>query len=164
MTQQDLADAAGVDLKTVYNLESGSRWPIARTRVAISRALGWGGDGLARLVAAAEQETSALDPAIVKFIRDMGLDSDPFLAESAAEVHELVKQAGEGASGIEVFREEADAVVFSIIWDAPGPNAETKIAAIATLLADRKRRDAARYSNHSARGTAGLALVTLAAR
>src|SRR6185437_10027978 len=61
MTQQDLADAAGVDLKTVYNLESGSRWPIARTRVAISRALGWGGDGLARLVAAAEQETSALD-------------------------------------------------------------------------------------------------------
>jgi transcriptional regulator with XRE-family HTH domain len=41
MTQHDLADAAGVDLKTVYNLESGNRWPIARTRAAIAAALGW---------------------------------------------------------------------------------------------------------------------------
>lgn len=49
MTQQDLADAAGVDLKTVYNLESGTRWPIARNRVAVSAALGWEGDGLAAL-------------------------------------------------------------------------------------------------------------------
>ncbi len=47
MTRQELADAAGVDLKTVYNLESGTRWPIARTRVAISRALRWEGDALA---------------------------------------------------------------------------------------------------------------------
>jgi transcriptional regulator with XRE-family HTH domain len=51
MTQQDLADAARVDLKTVYNLESGARWPIARTRAAIAAALGWGPDALGVLAA-----------------------------------------------------------------------------------------------------------------
>jgi DNA-binding XRE family transcriptional regulator len=49
MTQQELAGTAHVDLKTIYNLESGTRWPIARTRVAISAALGWQGDALAAL-------------------------------------------------------------------------------------------------------------------
>lgn len=49
MTQHELAEAAGVDLKTVYNLESGTRWPIARTRAAISAALGWEADALARI-------------------------------------------------------------------------------------------------------------------
>ena len=47
MTRQDLAGEAGVDLKTVYNLESGTRWPIATTRMAISAALHWEGDALA---------------------------------------------------------------------------------------------------------------------
>ena len=46
MTQQELADRAGVDLKTVYNLESGTRWPIAKTRAAVSAALQWEGDAL----------------------------------------------------------------------------------------------------------------------
>ena len=46
MTQQELADHAGVDLKTVYNLESGTRWPIAKTRAAVSAALQWEGDAL----------------------------------------------------------------------------------------------------------------------
>lgn len=46
LTQQELADKAHVDLKTVYNLESGTRWPIARNRAAISAALNWEGDGL----------------------------------------------------------------------------------------------------------------------
>lgn len=41
MTQQDLADAAGVDLKTVYNMESGLRWPRVKNRTAIAAALGW---------------------------------------------------------------------------------------------------------------------------
>ena len=49
MTQQDLADKAGVDLKTIYNLESGTRWPIARTRTAVSAALKWEGDALAAI-------------------------------------------------------------------------------------------------------------------
>lgn len=51
MTQHELAGEAGVDLKTVYNLESGTRWPIARTRVAVSAALKWPGDALAALLA-----------------------------------------------------------------------------------------------------------------
>ena len=50
MTQQDLADKAGIDLKTVYNLESGTRWPIAKNRAAIAAALGWEPDALSALV------------------------------------------------------------------------------------------------------------------
>lgn len=41
MTQADLAEKAGVDVKTVTNLESGGRWPIARNRAKIATALGW---------------------------------------------------------------------------------------------------------------------------
>jgi transcriptional regulator with XRE-family HTH domain len=51
MTQQQLADTAGVDLKTVYNLESGSRWPIAKNRAAIAAALGWVASALTELAA-----------------------------------------------------------------------------------------------------------------
>ncbi|MFI6910151.1 helix-turn-helix domain-containing protein [Nonomuraea sp. NPDC050394] len=39
LTQQELAETAGVDVKTIYNLESGSRWPQAGTRAAIEKAL-----------------------------------------------------------------------------------------------------------------------------
>jgi len=46
MTQQDLADEAGVDIKTVYNLESGGHWPIAKNRAALSVALHWEADAL----------------------------------------------------------------------------------------------------------------------
>ena len=49
MTQQDLADRARVDLKTVYNLEAGARWPIAKNRAAVSAALGWAPDTLAAI-------------------------------------------------------------------------------------------------------------------
>jgi transcriptional regulator with XRE-family HTH domain len=41
LTQQELAGAAGVDSKTIYNLESRGRWPIARTRASIEKALDW---------------------------------------------------------------------------------------------------------------------------
>lgn len=41
LTQAALADAIGIDVKTVYNLESGSRWPQARNRAAIENGLGW---------------------------------------------------------------------------------------------------------------------------
>jgi len=46
LTRQELADEAGVDLKTIYNLESGTRWPIARTRASVAAALGWTADAL----------------------------------------------------------------------------------------------------------------------
>jgi DNA-binding XRE family transcriptional regulator len=51
LTQQELADDAGVDIKTVYNLESGARWPIAKNRAALAVALRWEPDGLAVIAA-----------------------------------------------------------------------------------------------------------------
>jgi transcriptional regulator with XRE-family HTH domain len=41
LTQQGLAGRAGVDIKTIYNLESGERWPQAKTRGALEAALSW---------------------------------------------------------------------------------------------------------------------------
>jgi transcriptional regulator with XRE-family HTH domain len=41
MTQEDLASAAGVSVRTIWNTETGGRWPIARTRALIEEALGW---------------------------------------------------------------------------------------------------------------------------
>lgn len=41
MTQRQLALTAQVDIKTIYNLESGERWPQAATRAKIEKALGW---------------------------------------------------------------------------------------------------------------------------
>lgn len=41
MTQQELAAAAGVDSKTIGNLERRGRWPIARSRALIEKALHW---------------------------------------------------------------------------------------------------------------------------
>ncbi|MFI6814472.1 helix-turn-helix transcriptional regulator [Nonomuraea sp. NPDC050328] len=39
LTQQELADAAEVDVKTINSLERGARWPIAKNRAAIERVL-----------------------------------------------------------------------------------------------------------------------------
>jgi transcriptional regulator with XRE-family HTH domain len=64
MTQQELADRAGVDLKTIYNLESGTRWPIAKTRAAVSAALRWEGDALTAIADGnpASEPTAAPEP------------------------------------------------------------------------------------------------------
>nr|WP_062336095.1 helix-turn-helix transcriptional regulator [Herbidospora sakaeratensis] len=40
MTQTELAAASSVDVKTIYNLESGEKWPQAATRARVERALG----------------------------------------------------------------------------------------------------------------------------
>lgn len=40
LSQLEVARRAGVDVKTIYNLETGERWPIARTLAAISAVLG----------------------------------------------------------------------------------------------------------------------------
>ena len=56
LTQQELADAAGVDSKTIYNLESGGRWPIAKTRTLIEKALGWPLGEMARIAHSEEPE------------------------------------------------------------------------------------------------------------
>jgi transcriptional regulator with XRE-family HTH domain len=41
LSQEELATKAAVDTKTIYNLESGERWPQAKTRSKIEAALGW---------------------------------------------------------------------------------------------------------------------------
>jgi transcriptional regulator with XRE-family HTH domain len=57
LTQQELADDAGVDIKTVYNLESGQRWPISKNRAAIAVALRWEPDALTVIAGGSEPET-----------------------------------------------------------------------------------------------------------
>ncbi|WP_051712312.1 helix-turn-helix domain-containing protein [Spirillospora albida] len=49
LTQERLAERAGVTIKTVYNLEAGERWPQARTRSAIEDALRWRAGDLVRI-------------------------------------------------------------------------------------------------------------------
>ncbi|WP_433364352.1 helix-turn-helix domain-containing protein [Streptosporangium sp. CA-115845] len=48
-TQAALAAAAGVDIKTIYNLESAKRWPQTGNRSAIESALGWQQGDLAKI-------------------------------------------------------------------------------------------------------------------
>lgn len=49
LTQEQLAERAGVTVKTIYNLEAGGRWPQARTRAAIESALHWSSGDLVRV-------------------------------------------------------------------------------------------------------------------
>ncbi len=49
LTQEQLAERAGVTVKTIYNLEAGDRWPQARTRSAIEDTLQWRGGDLVRI-------------------------------------------------------------------------------------------------------------------
>lgn len=49
LTRDQLADRAGIDRKTVYNLLSGDRWPQPKTRNALERVLGWYPGDLLRL-------------------------------------------------------------------------------------------------------------------
>ncbi|WP_158587939.1 helix-turn-helix transcriptional regulator [Actinomadura logoneensis] len=58
LTQEQLAERAGVTVKTVYNLEAGGRWPQARTRGAIEAALLWRPGDLARVGDGAEPDES----------------------------------------------------------------------------------------------------------
>lgn len=68
MTQQELADAAGVDIKTIGNLESRGRWPIARTRARIEKALGWEPGELQR-IAESEPKEPEIPPTLMATIR-----------------------------------------------------------------------------------------------
>jgi transcriptional regulator with XRE-family HTH domain len=67
MTQRELGAAAGVDTKTIGNLESQGRWPIARTRAQIEEALGWPVGELERIVQ--EAERPPVPPDLVALIR-----------------------------------------------------------------------------------------------
>jgi transcriptional regulator with XRE-family HTH domain len=56
LTQAELAARAGVDAKTIYNLEAGGRKPIARSRARIETALGWPSGHLEQLARGPEPE------------------------------------------------------------------------------------------------------------
>ena len=81
LTQQQLADAAGVDVKTIGSLESRGRWPIARTRAAIERALKWPPGEMARIADEADRSppTQLREETREAIRRDLG--GDPVLAE-----------------------------------------------------------------------------------
>jgi len=59
LTQEQLAERAGVTVKTIYNLEAGERWPQARTRSAIEAALDWRPGDLVRIGEGLEPVSSA---------------------------------------------------------------------------------------------------------
>jgi transcriptional regulator with XRE-family HTH domain len=59
LTQEQLAERAGVTVKTIYNLEAGERWPQARTRSAIEAALDWRPGDLVRIGEGLEPAPSA---------------------------------------------------------------------------------------------------------
>ena len=67
MTQQELGAAAGVDVKTIGNLESRGVWPIARTRAVIEEALGWPSGEMERI--ATREEQPAVPPGLIAIIR-----------------------------------------------------------------------------------------------
>ena len=68
MTQGELGAAAGVDVKTIGNLESRGVWPIARTRAKLEEALGWPSGEMAR-IAAAEEKQPVIPPDLLALIR-----------------------------------------------------------------------------------------------
>lgn len=60
LTQAALATSAGVDIKTIYSLESAKRWPQAGNRSAIEAALGWQQGDLAKIAEANGEPTPPL--------------------------------------------------------------------------------------------------------
>ena len=70
MTQSELGAAAGVDTKTIGNLEKRGVWPIARSRAAIEQALGWPSGEMER-IAAAEEKQLAIPPELLALIPNL---------------------------------------------------------------------------------------------
>ncbi len=158
MTQQDLADAAGIDLKTVYNLESGTRWPIARTRAAVAAALEWGADALDVLAAGgapAGQDSPGDDygPVEIDPTERMGDD----LGEVLPAVRAWARAAGHAhpgtpLRGADVFPPSMPRAIWW--WDyfaAHGiPQDELPAATAVSLARDEQKARAGRRQGHAA--------------
>jgi DNA-binding XRE family transcriptional regulator len=71
MTQRELGAAAGVDTKTIGNLEKRGVWPIARTRAPIEKALGWPVGEMERIAAQEEEKQPVIPPALLALIPDL---------------------------------------------------------------------------------------------
>lgn len=176
MTQQELAEAAGIDTKTLYSLESGARWPIARTRVAISRALGWKGDALADIAAgippgrAGGERSSAPPPPsppapdpqeihAADFARAFGVNPDdprdPWIRSVRSQIAAATLEHGPDATGDQVFHGSPASPGEARLWDSPGPSREAKTMVIAGM---RAQYAMVQSGNGSAR-SAGLTLA-----
>lgn len=84
MTQQELADAADVDTKTIGSLERRGRWPIARNRARIEKALGWPPGEMERIASTEPDEPELPTPAELEDLREhmrevLGEEAGPFL-------------------------------------------------------------------------------------
>ena len=121
MTQQELADAAHVDLKTVYNLESGTRWPIARNRAAISAALNWEGDGMIAIAdggTPVERGTAPppSEPPLPEFTPELAADMAAWVDEVRLRVALARRHYPDGPlTGKQVFQLDKRGAFF---WDA----------------------------------------------
>lgn len=96
MTQQELADRAGIDVKTIGSLETRDRWPIARTRARIEEALGWPDGEMTRL--AEEGEGPLVPPKVVAALEDAYRD-DPGKAIEAIGALEAIERERRGSRG-----------------------------------------------------------------
>lgn len=76
MTQQELAERASVDPKTVGDLIRSRRWPIARTRARIEKALGWPAGELARISTTEDEPPQLLSPRARRVLREELSDED----------------------------------------------------------------------------------------
>ena len=68
MTQQQLADAAEADVKTIRDMERGRRWPIATNRAKIEAALGWPSGELERLRLLGDTDFKPVPPEFRRFV------------------------------------------------------------------------------------------------
>lgn len=89
MSRDEFAAKAGVDRKTVYNLEKDGKWPIARTRARIEAALGWAPGEMERIASAGE-EPPPLSPDILRAFERRY--PDPELRRKAIEALEAVER------------------------------------------------------------------------
>ncbi|WP_158088735.1 helix-turn-helix domain-containing protein [Thermoactinospora rubra] len=107
LTQQQLAARAGVDVKTIYNLESGERWPQAATRGKIEKALGWVGGALEDI--AAGRASGFQFPTAAELIAD-GLERRHLTEREATEIagvtEEEWRDVASGSPSIEAARAE----------------------------------------------------------
>lgn len=86
MTQQELADAAEIDIKTIGNLESRGRWPIAKNRARIEKALGWPQGELARLASQDGEEKPVMRPGLYRqLLKEVGEEDAAAVVEFLAE-------------------------------------------------------------------------------
>jgi DNA-binding XRE family transcriptional regulator len=136
MTQEELATAAHLDLKTIYNLESGKRWPIARNRVKIAAALKWPPEALAEIRSGTlPAGNGAAAPAgNGRYAPVLQADEDaiaPFEQQVRAEILTAMDQHGLDARGGQVF---PGSTAEAAIWDSPElKTREEKVRFIAKL-------------------------------